>query len=1200
MHALPDRIDGRSWRLARECDRPQGEARAGQSHLHLSIGGMASSPSTSSPAPRRPSYRDALLGSPQQGAEAIKSPQSKLDDERIAGVFADVADLTTTMQSAKRKNEVRQGTTALSPRSQAASTPIANKDQTVAATSPDDAASPAPSTVSSRRTAGRDVTTAAISTRNATDDAAIAGAFADIAQLNTTMHKARMRFSKLPKPPTAPSAAAASKEADQQDSGSPSINGAKQKRKTTTRQSIRLVDLTKTVTTANKAKDLFLSYKKKSNRGTIHRRGEQEADPVAVAGEIILEYKRHVSAAAPREQYSQHRQKQAESLRVYLEKCGLVNEAVAREHDRILRATHAHYEELKSAGATGDTGSGTRQHLGMLGKQGKFNKYHFNPRWVELHDVGTKRVHLVISNDPNDPPKDVCPLTEASKVRVLKHTPDATPEDGEGERRGNKASTTGAYGDYVFEVITGDKRVVLATESSETMAQIMETLHEIIKSVKFLDNQTMNPAMGLTVRADGKVAGGDGNNTTVHQQLIEETQKRRNLELKLTKAQHLIARLETENARMTRRQDRDPQSSSERRRPVQSTASKQQPAPPFAVTTCKAKLPGNPDAPSIDCFQVSGVFCTVQWHYDDSADQEMMTATMMELLQYATSTHREIVTFVCANKSLAGSVVSMWQMVFAFPQAMQEFFEDAFVKRIFQNFSELVTRNGVFEYFYPDRSVALYEPSCYGGLDCSRGECGELFMQMKLVSSVPAKHALSIQYSFSGFEHMKKYDSFLHFESLMCEQLRKCVPDVLTVNIQHSRQQMKIKWTIIFFNVDSFISTMLDSAHEDVFQQCVRCCHMASCAVFNDTSDEALTILTKYHEMGIPLNFIPSVPGSFVVNPCLGLYRLPVQKAELWGVGLKRGEIIKSWKRRYFCLTHADGEINYYRSVPSRAICGDKEQRKRHALGTILLEKDATVVVLDRVFDLAIEINVKRRTYMILFDTYPERNMWIEALAPCIKQFVSPRGIEIRNLSDYTNRISTGRHRFRNGHLEILHFSIEILSRTNIVICISGYADKSNGPVSWEVTREYSEFLTLKQFAAKIRTADEHAYCGQFLTVALPGTLNLTESNIETREILLESFLHCIMSMPRMRQADTFQSFIRIELAGITGGISKRPHVRSSVARSMERRGTSGRRRYSTENLSDDLFDISAPVAPSRAGSKSMVRNASMRTIALQ
>ena len=169
------------------------------------------------------------------------------------------------------------------------------------------------------------------------------------------------------------------------------------------------------------------------------------------------------------------------------------------------------------------------------------------------------------------------------------------------------------------------------------MAQIMETLHEIIKSVKFLDNQTMNPAMGLTVRADGKVAGGDGNNTTVHQQLIEETQKRRNLELKLTKAQHLIARLETENARMTRRQDRDPQSSSERRRPVQSTASKQQPAPPFAVTTCKAKLPGNPDAPSIDCFQVSGVFCTVQWHYDDSADQEMMTATMMELLQYATS-----------------------------------------------------------------------------------------------------------------------------------------------------------------------------------------------------------------------------------------------------------------------------------------------------------------------------------------------------------------------------------------------------------------------------------------------------------------------------------------------------------------------------------------------------------------------------------
>ena len=242
---------------------------------------------------------------------------------------------------------------------------------------------------------------------------------------------------------------------------------------------------------------------------------------------------------------------------------------------------------------------------------------------------------------------------------------------------------------------------------------------------------------------------------------------------------------------------------------------------------------------------------------------------------------------------------------------------------------------------------------------------------------------------------------------------------------------------------------------------------------------------------------------------------------------------------------------------------------------------------------------------MILFDTYSERNMWIEALAPFIKQFVSPRGIEIRNLSDYTNRISTGRHRFKNGHLEILHFSIEILSRTNIVICISGYTDENSGPVSWEVTREYSEFLDMKQCAAKIKTADEHAYCGQFLTVALPGTLNLTESNIEAREILLESFLHCIISMPRMRQADTFQSFIRIELAGVMGGSSKRPHGRSSAARSMDRRGAPGRHRYSTENLADDLFDMSAPASPSpygvaRNGPKLMVRNASMRTIALQ
>ena len=93
---------------------------------------------------------------------------------------------------------------------------------------------------------------------------------------------------------------------------------------------------------------------------------------------------------------------------------------------------------------------------------------------------------------------------------MLKHPPDATPDEGKGGSKSRKASTTNAYGDYVFEVVTGDKRVVLATESSEKMAQIVETLHEIIKNVKFLDNQTMNPAMGLTVHADGKVAGGGG------------------------------------------------------------------------------------------------------------------------------------------------------------------------------------------------------------------------------------------------------------------------------------------------------------------------------------------------------------------------------------------------------------------------------------------------------------------------------------------------------------------------------------------------------------------------------------------------------------------------------------------------------------------------------------------------------------------
>ena len=139
----------------------EGVVRREGSRVNLSIGGMASSPSTPSPAPRRPSYRDVLLGSPQPGAEATTSPQSRLDDERIAGAFADVADLTATMQIAKRKSVIRKGTTALSPHSHAASTSMGNKDETGTVTSPgrmiNDVASPPPSTVSTRTVGKNDM-----------------------------------------------------------------------------------------------------------------------------------------------------------------------------------------------------------------------------------------------------------------------------------------------------------------------------------------------------------------------------------------------------------------------------------------------------------------------------------------------------------------------------------------------------------------------------------------------------------------------------------------------------------------------------------------------------------------------------------------------------------------------------------------------------------------------------------------------------------------------------------------------------------------------------------------------------------------------------------------------------------------------------------------------------------------------------------
>ena len=384
------------------------------------------------------------------------------------------------------------------------------------------------------------------------------------------------------------------------------------------------------------------------------------------------------------------------------------------------------------------------------------------------------------------------------------------------------------------------------------------------------------------------------------------------------------------------------------------------------------------------------------------------------------------------------------------------------------------------------------------------------------------------------------------------------------------KKKIQKKTTSQSIALRSFINLFeLDTTKTDIFQQCIRCCTRVLAFVHHQMScPESTKILTSQHEKGIELTYVPYVPGSFARNPGNNLYcnlGNSIEKKQLWGTALKIGKLFKNWQKRYFCYEQDEQAVHYYENAPSSS-------RRETARGTIKLDKNTTVLQLDRVYDIGFEIITQKRTYYLLFQSVGERNLWAKVLQDCVSKTIDAAAeiVERDELEDYCAQISPGTYKF-SDQLEILNFCIEVYGENHIVIGITSYMGNAQ-IISWDVTRKFSEFLELRNKLTRFPINEKSSeHFGVYMMQGLPTYLKLRDSSfVNECEEELEDFLQMILSIPKFRQSETVQTFLNTSVS--QSGSRKSDAQRPTEAK-MTLKDSRGRRARGTSiDPGDDAF----------------------------
>ena len=868
-----------------------------------------------------------------------------------------------------------------------------------------------------------------------------------------------------------------------------------------------------------------------------------EPSTATIASELIQQYKDYMQSHHIRvgDLYKRHAAEQKNILRSFLTRTlksadpgmgkkktsgsdiskerGQTTQDIAtiiNEHGRIIAETSAQYETLRKDKPP------ERYVLGFLDKPGKFNSFNYYERWVEVRDAGTPRVHLTIAKSESDHTKQLFPISETSVVRTLPLK----------SRIGKQPEET-----LTFELLSGKKRSIkLRAKTKDDLDDFVEIIEsEISKLKKAANNETINPLMDAAV--------GPARTPSLKPQLSSG---------------NLLSDVQLEHV------------------PSLHTVQENDEAlgPSNIEIGSSDSLFGTKRQHAHEYYSVDGVFGTFDWKLgasDASADVEKFTAFTMELLKYVRRIHGEIITFVCSNinSNKSGKVISSWVVLFATLSSMQSFFLDSIVKSLLLTLKDSFKAECTFTYFYP-KSIkdTVMEPTY---LPMRRGKCANNFKQLTRLPIYPTAHSLIVEYIFD-IETAKKFSSFCRFEKSFTNDLREyCSSELLFFHSSHSKNSNKIIWTFIFASTTAFVTLFeQDTTKTDILQQCIRCCTSVSGFVLHQmTCPESTKIVTSQHEKGINLTYVPHVPGSFALNPGATLFDSVEGSAEnpqLWGAAMKLGNFFKTWQKRYFCYQKAENTILYFENVPS-------SERRESERGTIKLDKGATVLQLDRIYDIGIEIITQKRKYYLMFETVGERNLWTRALQSSVCKTINAAGetIERDELHDYCTHVSPGTHQFSET-LEILHFCIEAYGENHIVISLTAYTGNS-GIISWDVTRKYSEFADLRNRVARLRVSETSSeQFGMYLVRSLPPYYKLKDNlDVNAFEEQLEDFLQIILSMPKIRKTELLQKFLNTSTPTLAAG--SRDTGSRRFRNSISLKDSFGRRvRSSSVEVEDDTF----------------------------